>query len=438
MKHSNRKISKRNNLSSEAAGPVKIDCAFDELVPIGKVKPYPRNPVVHPEKQIARLAKIIAGTGWRNPIVISRRSGYVVKGHGRLAAAARLGMDAVPVDWQDYATDEEEKADRIADNKIAELAEDNLEALLAEMTDINLAGADLDMLGMDESELESLLSQIEGGGNGEVDAEPQIDKAEELRAKWGVETGQLWQLGDHRILCGDSTKAEDVERVLAGDKPLLMVPDPPYGVEYDPTWRDGYGGEFGDSKAINRGKVTNDDRADWREAWALFPGDVAYVWHGERQLVDMGGQLHEAGLQTRNLIVWAKPSLTFGRGHYHSQHETCWYAVKNGKVGHWAGGCKQTTLWEIAGMNPAGRGHADTSDGKTGHATQKPVECMARPIRNHDSEFVYDPFLGSGTTLIACEQLGRKCRAIEISPGYVAVAIQRWADATGGTPKLLA
>jgi ParB-like chromosome segregation protein Spo0J len=169
MKHSNRKISKRNNPSSEAAGPVKIDCAFDELVPIGKVMPYPRNPVVHPEKQIARLAKIIAGTGWRNPIVISRRSGYVVKGHGRLAAAARLGMDAVPVDWQDYATDEEEKADRIADNKIAELAEDNLEALLAEMTDINLAGADLDMLGMDDSELESLLSQIEGGGKGEVD-----------------------------------------------------------------------------------------------------------------------------------------------------------------------------------------------------------------------------------------------------------------------------
>ena len=240
------------------------------------------------------------------------------------------------------------------------------------------------------------------------DVEPQIDKAEELRVKWGVETGQLWQLGKHRLICGDCTDKAVVERLLGDDKPSLMVTDPPYGVEYE----------------SEKGVVTNDDRFDWSDAYNLFSGDVAYVWHGERTSLDVGINLRSCGFEIRSRIVWVKPSLTMGRGHYHFQHEGAWYAVKTGAVSHWCGDHKQSTVWNIDRENHQ-------------HPTVKPIECMERPIKNHESEFVYDPFLGSGTTLIACERLGRKCRAVEISPAYCAVAIQRWVDVTGGTPELV-
>ena len=195
---------------------------------------------------------------------------------------------------------------------------------------------------------------------------------------------------------------------MDGDRPLLMVTDPPYGVEYE----------------NGKGAVTNDDRSDWSEAWALFRGDVAYVWHAERTAIDVGNQIRKAGFDVRSRIVWVKPSLTMGRGHYHFQHEGAWYGVREKATAHWIGDHSQSTVMRLEREDEL-------------HPTVKPIECMARPIRNHDSEFVYEPFSGSGTTIIACEQLGRKCRAIEISPGYVAVAIQRWVDATGKEPKRL-
>ena len=241
-----------------------------------------------------------------------------------------------------------------------------------------------------------------------ADAEPQISKAEELREKWNVKSGQMWQLGEHRLICGDCTDKAVVERLLGDDKPSLMVTDPPYGVEYE----------------SEKGVVTNDDRFDWSDAYNLFSGDVAYVWHGERTSLDVGINLRSCGFEIRSRIVWVKPSLTMGRGHYHFQHEGAWYAVKTGAVSHWCGDHKQSTVWNIDRENHQ-------------HPTVKPIECMERPIKNHESEFVYDPFLGSGTTLIACERLGRKCRAVEISPAYVAVAIQRWVDVTGGEPVML-
>ena len=212
----------------------------------------------------------------------------------------------------------------------------------------------------------------------------------------------------HKLICGDCTDKAVVERLLGDDKPSLMVTDPPYGVEYE----------------SEKGVVTNDDRFDWSDAYNLFSGDVAYVWHGERTSLDVGINLRSCGFEIRSRIVWVKPSLTMGRGHYHFQHEGAWYAVKTGAVSHWCGDHKQSTVWNIDRENHQ-------------HPTVKPIECMERPIKNHESEFVYDPFLGSGTTLIACERLGRKCRAVEISPAYVAVAIQRWVDVTGGEPVLL-
>jgi DNA modification methylase len=164
----------------------------------------------------------------------------------------------------------------------------------------------------------------------------------------------------------------------------------------------------------------------------LFPGDVAYVWHGERQLIGMAEQLASCGLEIRNLIVWAKQILIISRGHYHSQHESCWYAVRKGKTGHWAGDRKQSTLWEIqAKVGPAKGGEGDEM--RTGHGTQKPVECMRRPVENNSraGDCVYEPFSGSGTTIIAAEMTGRRCHAIEIAPQYVDVAVKRWQEFTG-------
>jgi len=197
-----------------------------------------------------------------------------------------------------------------------------------------------------------------------------------------------------------------------------IVTDPPYGVEYDPDWRN----RAGLSTTRRTGKVENDDRADWREAWALFPGQVAYVWHGALHASTVADSLMACGFDIRAQIIWAKDRLVLGRGHYHWQHEPCWYAVRG--QGHWSGDRKQTTLWQIAGRS---------EDAETIHGTQKPVECMRRPIENNSSpgQAVYEPFSGSGTTIIAAEMTGRACLAVELSPAYVDVAVARWEAFTG-------
>lgn len=174
----------------------------------------------------------------------------------------------------------------------------------------------------------------------------------------------------------------------------------------------------------------NDDRADWRDAWALFTGEVAYVWHAGSFSPTVAESLAVNEFEIRALIIWAKPSLVMGRGHYHHQHEPCWYMVRKGRTGHWAGDRKQTTLWQIANMHSS---QGNTDDGKTKHGTQKPVECMKRPIENNSShgQAVYEPFSGSGTTIIAAEMTGRFCYAVELNPSYVDMAVTRWQDFTG-------
>jgi DNA modification methylase len=230
--------------------------------------------------------------------------------------------------------------------------------------------------------------------------------------------------GGHRLLCGDSTVATDVERVLADGKPHLMVTDPPYGVNYDPAWRNSVSRTDGapvGGRAL--GKVVNDDRADWRDAWALFPGDVAYVWHGGVHAGEVQTSLEVCRFTVRSQIIWAKSQLVISRGHYHAQHEPCFYAVRDGATGHWTGDRKQTTLWQID----------KPMRSETGHGTQKPVECMKRPIENNSSpgQAVYEPFSGSGTTIIAAEMTGRAVHAIEVAPVYVDVAVKRWQDFSG-------
>jgi DNA modification methylase len=264
-----------------------------------------------------------------------------------------------------------------------------------------------------------------------VDPEPQIDRAAELQVEWKTERWQVWEVagkaGTHRVMCGDSTSGEDVARLLAGAKPFIMVTDPPYGVEYDPSDKDAMTGII--TQNSRRGKVVNDDVSDWTEAYKLFRGDVCYAWHGDRGgvAIDVGSHLRAAGFAIRCRVVWAKQQHSFGRGHYHFQHESAWYAVRTGRPSRWCGDAKQSTIWSISNKQ------ADHGD----HGTQKPLECMARPIRNHggQGDDIYDPFLGSGTTLIAAENLSRVCYGMEISPAYVAVILQRAKDA-GMEPRL--
>lgn len=230
--------------------------------------------------------------------------------------------------------------------------------------------------------------------------------------KTNIVLGDLFEIGQHRLLCGDSNNADDVNKLLGGGKPILMVTDPPYGVNYDPEWRKDSG--IGTKDAVYAtGKVNNDDSHSWGQAYSLFTGAVCYVWSASWYLPQVGMDLNDNDFNIRALIIWNKNRLIPSRGHYHWKHEPCWYAVKKNKTANWIGDRKQGTVWDI-----------DVVKNETGHGTQKPIECMARPIRNHDGD-VYDPFLGSGTTMVAAHQLNRKCYGMEIDPKYCQVIVDR-------------
>jgi DNA modification methylase len=386
--------------------------------PLERLVPYAGNARTHSAAQIAEIAGSIGAFGFTNPILVGE-SGDLVAGHGRLAAARQLGLERVPVIVLKGLSEMQRRQLILADNRIALNAGWDLEMLNLELRELSELGADLSLLGFSEDELAAALSPA-GGGLTDEDEVPPVAEVAVTRP------GDIWCLGHHRVACGDSTDPETVARLLAGVSPHLMVTDPPYGVDYDPAWRAKAGLSKGSRKL---GKVANDDRADWREAWKLFPGDVAYVWSAPGPLqVQSYESLIASGFEVRQQIIWAKERFALGRGHYHYQHEPCWYAVRD--TGHWTGDRKQTTLWSIPMRG---------QDAETSHATQKPVECMRRPITNNSSpgQTVYEPFLGSGTTLIAAETSGRICLAIEIDPIFVDVAVRRWEAFAGKSAMLL-
>jgi DNA modification methylase len=364
---------------------------------------------------VATVAASLKEFGWRQPIVVDEEM-VILAGHTRLEAARQLGLTTAPVHIARGLTPAQARAYRLMDNRASENAEWDESLLGLELGDLQGDGFDLALTGFDDTELNRLLAGL-GDDDGAREGE---DDVPETPADPVSRPGDLWLLGPHRLLCGDSTVATDVERVLDGVTPLLMISDPPYGVEYDPSWRN----QAGAARTRRTGKVLNDDRADWREAWALFPGDVAYVWHGALHAATVIESLETAGFAFRSQIIWAKERLVLSRGDYHWQHEPCWYAVKKAGRGHWAGDRTQTTLWQISSRD---------QDADTVHGTQKPVECMRRPILNNSSpgQAVYEPFMGSGTTLIAAETTGRVCLGIELNPAYVDVAVERWQRFTG-------
>lgn len=399
---------------------------------VADLVPYARNARTHSEAQVAQIAASIKEWGWTNPVLLDETGG-IIAGHGRVMAARSLGIDEVPVMVASGWTDAQKRAYVLADNKLALNAGWDLGMLGSELRGLMDEGFEMGLVGFSDDELAELTLEATEGLTDPDDAPAAPDEPVSV-------PGDLWLLGNHRIICGSSTDPLVVDRVLGGVKPHLMVTDPPYGVEYDPAWRQKAG--VGSAGAAT-GKVLNDDRADWSEAWALFPGQVAYVWHSPRHCAEVARSLESCKFQPRAQIVWVKTRPALSRGHYHWQHEPAYYAVqedqddqwrfahlhdvaeyavKKGATAEWRGGRKQSTVWFIEHLKC-----------DTGHGTQKPVECMKRPIENNSSpgQAIYEPFSGSGTTLIACEMTGRACHAIELNPAYVDVAVRRWQEFTG-------
>jgi DNA modification methylase len=411
--------------------------------------PYERNARTHSADQIRQIAKAMREFGWTNPVLVDEQS-VIVAGHGRLEAAQSIwakggSIDGapggrVPVLVLPGLTPERRAALSLLDNRIALNAGWNEEILAAELASLQAANWSLTDLGFNLEEIGALLSTATDGHT-DPDAAPPLTAPEAFVTR----PGDVWVLGPHRVVCGDSTVPAVVQAALRGFKPRLMVTDPPYGVEYDPAWRKAAG--IGSDNAAT-GVVLNDDRADWTEAWRLFPGAVAYVWHGGLHAPTVAASLEAVGLKVRAQIIWVKTRPAISRGAYHWQHEPCvyavaedepdgWtnrpdarfepehqvaaYAVREGQTAQWRGGRKQSTVWMIEHLRS-----------ETGHGTQKPVEAMRRPIENNSGpgEVVYDPFLGSGTTLIAATATGRICCGCELSPGYVDVIVRRWQDFT--------
>ena len=385
--------------------------------PIERLIPSPRNARTHSDAQVAEIAGSIRAFGFSNPILVGGE-GDIIAGHGRLAAARQLGLADIPVIVVSDLNELQRRQLMLADNRIALNAGWDLKMLNLELTDLSVLGAELDKLGFTAEELASALNPGPATGLTDEDSVPDLTESPVSAA------GEIWLAGPHRIGCGDSTDSAAVAALLNGAAPQLMITDPPYGVDYDPAWRH----RRGVNQSVRRTKVRNNDVADWAAAWALFPGNIAYVWHAALRSATVADSLKRQGFAIRAQIIWAKQRIVIGRGDYHWQHEPCWYGVRT--KGHWTGDRKQTTLWHIPSRD---------QDVKTAHSTQKPVECMRRPMQNNSNpgQAVYEPFLGSGTTLIAAETSGRVCLAMELEPGYVDVAVRRWQAFTGKAAHLL-
>jgi DNA modification methylase len=393
---------------------------------IADLKPDPRNARKHGERNVRAMVRSLEELGAGRSILIDGKN-QIIAGNGIVEAAAMAGIEKVlVVEASGNEIVAVRRADltgkrrtrmALADNRTAEMAEWDVDVLE-------------EIAAKDRSILEGLWSDAEIAeillGDEAEDPGPQIDRAEELREQWGVKSGQLWQLGEHRLICGDCTKPEVVSRLMAGETARICHTDPPYGVDYANIL-----GGRDDRKAGGWKEIEGDnlDNAKLGElitgALRLTDAPILFCWHSWRRIRVFLDAIEGCGWTPNCEIVWVKNALVFGRSDYQWRHECCIYAKRAGAGGQ--DDRTQTTVVELDKM------HGSL------HPTQKPPELWELSLRNHTvpGDILYDPFLGSGTAIVACENLGRKCRAVEISPAYVAVSLQRWADMTGKTPELV-
>jgi len=388
-------------------------------VSLDRLTPYTRNPRKN-DRAVARMMASIKEFGFKSPMLVRRRGEEieVCDGHLRLKSARKLGMTAVPVIFCDEWSEAQVKAFRLLVNRSVSWATWDEDLVALELADLDALDFDLSLTGFDPFEIDEFLFP---------DAvEPSAEKAPERPESAVSRPGDLWRCDSHRILAGDATSPEAVAALFGSDRPKLLLTDPPYGVQYDPQWRE----RAGLGQTRQSGAILNDDQADWSPAYGLFPGDVAYIWHAGVHAAEVAAGLEAAGFHIRAQIIGVKQHFALSRGDFHWQHEPCWYAVREGKTSNWCGDRKQSTLWEVDNLNPFGGSHEEPA---TGHSAQKPVELMRRPILNNTrlGDIVYDPFLGSGTTLIAAELTERACYGLELDPCYVDVIVTRWQELTG-------
>jgi site-specific DNA-methyltransferase (adenine-specific) len=385
-------------------------------IKLSQLKEYADNPRKITKEMLDKLASHIKEDGYHQRIIVDNDY-TIIGGHQRKKALYMAGYD-----------DETEIEVLIPTKKLtpAEIDRLNIRDNLAfgeydfDILTERFDQEELLSFGMDEDMLAPIFDKalLE-----ELGEEEEIEVPAEVTAR----LGDIYLLGSHRLMCGDSTNPQHVKKLMAGAKPILMVTDPPYGVEYDPSWREGC--DLGVGKR-SKGKVLNDDRYDWSDAYSLFTGDIAYIWHSAKYTHKFAENIESSGFELISLIFWAKQHFVISRGDYHNRHEPLWYGVRKGKNHNWQGKRDQSTVWEIENNNSFGSSNKEET---WGHGTQKPMECMLRPILNNSAQgqSVYDPFGGSGTTLIACERSKRNCYMMELSSAYVDVIIKRWEKETG-------
>ena len=395
------------------ADTIAVYCAHDKIVDTDALVGNPRNPNKHPKEQIAALAKIIKRQGWRHPIVVSNRSGFVVKGHGRLLAAKELKASQVPVDYQDYESEASEYADLMADNKIQEFSELDLKMSAGILQDIKDSGdIELEMSAFTEEALNELLAKNQEGEA----KEDNFDVDAELEKPCFSKPGDIWYLGRHKVICGDSTNADTYSRLLGDTKVNLVCTDPPYMVNLEST----------------SGKIKNDDLND-KDAYEFLMKALGcmhesmardasiYVFYATAKGRIFHDAFEDAGFKVGAGLVWKKDRLVLTRTDWKYIHEPIlWGWRKDGKH-KWYGDQKQKTVFEFERIK-------SSKDDGHGHPSSKPVPLIAYLIEQCTASngLVLDGFLGSASTLIACEQLNRVCCGIELEPKFVDVAIERF------------
>lgn len=376
---------------------------------IDEIKPYKQNTKKHPEKQIENIVKSIKEYGFNVPLILDNKK-EIICGHGRYLAAQKIGMEELPCILKDDLTPAQVKAFRIADNKVTE-SEWDYDLLKLEFEDLKLEDFDLDLTGFDNIELDKLFQ------NGDViedeaPQEPEIPRTVK---------GDIYQLGNHRVMCGDSTLIDDVEKLMDGKKADIYLSDPPYNVAYE--------GKTKDALTIQNDKMDNNSfRVFLKDAFSnidanLKPGGVFYIWHADSEGYNFRGACFDIGWQVRQCLIWNKNTMVMGRQDYHWKHEPCLYGWKDGSSHLWASDRKQTTILSF-----------ERPTRSTEHPTMKPINLFAYQIQNNTKEedLVVDNFLGSGSTLIACEQTNRICYGMELDEKYCDVIVQRWVNLTGG------
>ncbi|NRA37015.1 MAG: ParB N-terminal domain-containing protein [Planctomycetes bacterium] len=382
-------------------------------MPIDAISPYPKNPRKN-DQAIDTVAASIEQFGFQQPIVVDNDH-VIVIGHTRFKAAQQLGMSEVPVQVAKDLSPEQIQALRIADNKTGELATWDLELLPIEMSELSDAGFDMDLFGFDAKELSQLLQGDLSTGLTDPDEVPE-------NAPTKCQLGDLWQLGSHKLFCGDATSTVSLDMLLDNELVSLLLTDPPYNVAYQ--------GKTKEQLTIDNDAMSADDyklflKHIFKAAHDhMAEGASFYIWHADSWGQIVRSACEDVGLKIRQCLIWKKNSLVLGRQDYHWIHEPCLYGWKEGAAHTWMSDRSQTTILEF-----------DRPSRSTEHPTMKPISLMAYQILNNTfpDGLVLDVFGGSGSTLIACEQTGRRARLTEIDPHYCDVIIARYEQFSGVT-----